>query len=516
MEFGLPILSIILFSPFLGIALVSGLRDSDNGTSAKVAAICSGFLTLLLSLYLWTHFEPYQTGLQFVERKSWIPTLGIEYHLGIDGLNLFFVLMVTFLTPIALLGAWNEPGSWKFSIQVLLVEIALLGAFIAMDVVLFYIFFEAMLIPLYFLIGLWGGTNRIQAATKFLLYAMVGSLLMLVALIYTAVLYQKTTGHWSFYIMDWYQLNLPQETQLWLFAGFALAFAIKTPLVLVHSWLPDAHAETPRSGAVDLILVLAKIGPYGFIRFAIPVFPHAAQSLMPFILVLALIGIIYGGLLAMVQQNMKRLLAYASVAHMGYIMIGVFALNELGIAGGLMQMLNNGLVTGALFLCIGMMYERHQSHDIDHYGGIMKPMPVFASFFILFSLASIGLPGLNGFVGEILTMLGVAQVHGGYGIVAAFGVIIAAIYMLWMIQRVFFGPVASPALSKLRDLNGRELCILLPLAFWTILLGVYPQLFLDTTGPSIENYVQQFQAAQQSPIDHLEFAVSTPSRTPQH
>jgi len=498
MDIGIPILSIITFSPLLGIALAAGFRDSRNGAPAKIGALISSLISFVLSLHLWFNFDPTTSDLQFVQRLPWIPSFGIEYLLGIDGLNLFFVLIITFMTPLALLGSWNiSKRPWQFQIQMLLLQIGILGCFVAIDVVLFYIFFEVMLVPMYFLIGLWGGANRVYATTKFVIYTMVGSVLMLAALLYTAALYREANGIWSFNILDWYQLNLPLQTQLWLFSGFAVAFAIKIPLFPFHTWLPDAHYEAPTAGSVQLAAVLLKLGPYGFIRFAMPVFPDAVVILTPYFMLLALIGILYAGLVAMVQEKIKKLIAYSSVAHMGYIVLGVFAVNQQGLAGGMIQMINHAIVTGALFLCVGMIYERSHTQEISEYGGVIHSMPVFSTFFILFSLASIGLPGLNGFVGEVLAMLGAAQVNIWYGIVAASGVVVAAIYMLWLVQRVMFGPVVNSMVRGLRDLNAREVAILVPLAFWAIALGVYPQPFFDRVNVTLEHYIKQMTRTSQ-------------------
>lgn len=494
MEATLPILSIITFSPLLGIALAAIFRDANNGASAKIATIVSSLVSFVLSLHLWFHFDMHTADLQMVERLPWISEFGIQYYLGLDGLNLFFILIITFLTPIALLGSWNiKQRVWQFQIQMMLLEIGMIGCFVAFDVILFYLFFEVMLVPMYFLIGIWGGKNRLYATVKFFIYTMVGSLLMLAAIIYTGVLYQNTYGIWSFNILDWYELSIPLQSQIWLFLGFGIAFAVKIPLFPFHTWLPDAHYEAPTAGSVQLAAVLLKLGPYGFLRFAMPVFPEAVYVLTPYIMVLALIGILYGGLVAMVQPQLKRLIAYSSVAHMGYIVLGIFALNEQGIAGGMIQMINHAIVTGALFLCVGMVYERSHTQEIVDYGGVIKTMPLFSVFFILFSLASVGLPGLNGFVGEVLAMIGAAQVHIGYAIAAALGVVVAAIYMLWMVQRVMFGPVVNNLVRSLKDLNVREIVVLVPLAFWTVSLGVYPQPFFDRIDTSMNHYIKKIK-----------------------
>ncbi len=490
-----PILSLIIFSPVIGIALAGVFRDSGNGIPAKVSAIFSSGITFLLSLVLWFRFDSEYEGIQLVERTSWIPQFSIEYFLGLDGLNLFFLLIITFITPLTLLGSWRlEKRNWQFQIQMLLLEIGMLGCFAAFDVVLFYVFFEVMLVPMYLLIGIWGGANRLYATMKFVIYTMVGSLLMLVALLYTAFIYRDLHGSWSFNILDWYGMAIPAETQTWLFLGFAVAFAVKIPLFPFHTWLPDAHYEAPTAGSVQLAAVLLKFGPYGFLRFAMPVFPAAVYELTPLFIVLSLIGIIYGGLVAMVQKQIKRLIAYSSVAHMGYIVLGLFALNTQGIYGGWIQMINHAIVTGALFLVVGMIYERTHTQEIVDYGGVIHTMPLFSTFLIFFSLASIGLPGLNGFVGEVLAMIGAARVNIWYGIIAAAGVIIAAIYMLWMVQRVLFGPLVKDLVKGLNDLTLREVVVLVPLAFWSVYLGVYPQTFFNRIETSVSRYIKQVKS----------------------
>ncbi|MEC7214378.1 MAG: NADH-quinone oxidoreductase subunit M [SAR324 cluster bacterium] len=490
-----PILSLIIFSPVLGIALAGVFRDASDGIPAKVAALSSSLLTFLLSLYLWFHFDASEEGLQLVERTGWIPQFNIEYFLGLDGLNLFFLLIITFITPLALLGSWNlQKRNWQFQIQMLLLEIGMLGCFAAFDVVLFYVFFEVMLVPMYFLIGIWGGSNRLYATMKFVIYTMVGSLLMLVALIYTAILFKEINNGWSFNILDWYGMNIAPETQTWLFLGFAVAFAVKIPLFPFHTWLPDAHYEAPTAGSVQLAAVMLKFGPYGFLRFAMPVFPAAVYELTPLFITLSLIGIIYGGLVAMVQKQIKRLIAYSSVAHMGYIVLGLFALNTQGVYGGWIQMINHAIVTGALFLVVGMIYERTHTQEIVDYGGVIHTMPLFSVFLVFFSMASVGLPGLNGFVGEVLAMVGAARVNIWYGIIAAAGVIIAAIYMLWMVQRVLFGPLVKDMVKGLNDLSLREVVVLVPLAFWTVFLGVYPQPFFDSIDVSVQKYIEQIKS----------------------
>ena len=495
--FGFPILSVIIFSPVIGIIFISMFRDEGNGTPSKILALLSSIFTFVLTLSLWFKFDHSIENFQMVEQYIWISKFNIDYFLGLDGLNFFFFLLISFITPLTLLGSWNvKERNWQFQIQMLLLQMGMLGCFAALDVVLFYVFFEVMLVPMYLLIGIWGGKNRLYATIKFFIYTMFGSLLMLVSLLYTANIYKDLHGDWSFNIIDWYGMNIPSEIQFWLFIGFAIAFAVKIPIFPLHTWLPDAHYEAPTAGSVQLAAVMLKFGPYGFLRFAMPVFPAAVYDLAPVFMILALIGIIYGGLVAMVQTQIKRLIAYSSVAHMGYIVLGLFALNIQGLSGSWIQMVNHGIVTGALFLTVGMIYERTHTQEISDYGGVMHTMPKFAVFLVFFSMASVGLPGLNGFVGEILAMVGAARVNIWYGIFAAIGVVIAAIYMLWMVQRVLFGGLKKDLIKGLNDLSLREVIILVPLAFWTIFLGVYPKPFFERTEVSINHYIELVKSSE--------------------
>jgi len=488
---GIPMLSAVIFSPILGVIFICLFRDEGGGTPSKIISLTSSLVTFFLSLRLWFSFDRSTENLQMVEKYTWISQFNIEYFIGLDGLNLFFFLLISFITPITLLGSWNlEKRNWQFQIQMLLLQIGMLGCFAALDVILFYVFFEVMLVPMYLLIGIWGGSNRLYATIKFFLYTMIGSLLMLVSLIYTANIFKDLQGNWSFNVMEWYGLEIPFETQYWLFLGFAIAFAVKIPIFPLHTWLPDAHYEAPTAGSVQLAAVMLKFGPYGFLRFAMPVFPVAVYELAPIFMILALVGIIYGGLVAMVQTQIKRLIAYSSVAHMGYIILGLFSLNVQGIYGGWIQMINHAVVTGALFLIVGMIYERTHTQEISEYGGVIHTMPKFSAFVVFFSMASVGLPGLNGFVGEILAIIGAARINIWYGICAAAGVVIAAIYMLWMVQRVLFGPLTKDLVKGLNDLSIREVVVLVPLVFWTIFLGVFPQPFFENIEVSINHYIK--------------------------
>ncbi|MBI2877627.1 MAG: NADH-quinone oxidoreductase subunit M, partial [Candidatus Tectomicrobia bacterium] len=408
-------------------------------------------------------------------------------------ISLFMVLLTTLLTAIAILSSWTAVTERvkEYMIFMLLLETGMLGVFVSLNVFLFYVFWEAMLIPMYFLIGIWGGPRRIYAAVKFFLYTMAGSLLMLVAILSLYFLNYRHTGQYEFDLPQLLQLPIAPELQFWLFLAFALSFAIKVPMFPFHTWLPDAHVEAPTAGSVILAGVLLKMGTYGFLRFCLPLFPQASLEFIPLISALAVIGIIYGALVAMVQQDIKSLVAYSSVSHLGFVMLGIFAFNLQGIEGGLLQMVNHGLSTGALFLIIGMIYERRHTRLIHEYGGLSRQIPVFGVFFMIATLSSIGLPGLNGFVGEFLVLVGVFKANVIAAVLAATGVILAAVYMLWMFQRVMFGPLTNPANRELRDLNEREVILLVPLVVGMLIIGIYPQVLLGKMEPSVNHLLQQ-------------------------
>ena len=479
-------LTVLLAIPVIGAAALLFLPRRHPGGMFTVALSASA-LAFAWSLKIFERFDGSNGAMQMVERVAWMPAVGIQYCVGIDGISIFLVLLTTFLMPLALLASWSVRDKIKeYLIFMLLLETGMLGAFLALDLVLFYVFWEVMLVPMYFLIGVWGGTRRIYAAVKFVLFTMSGSLLMLVAIIYLATRHAQVTQVLTFNVLQLYDLHLPMEQQIWLFLAFALSFAIKVPLFPFHTWLPDAHVEAPTAGSVILAGVLLKLGTYGFLRFAMPLFPDATIAVLPYLVALSVIGIVYGALVAMMQSDIKKLVAYSSVSHLGFVMLGLCALNTQGVQGGIYQMLNHGLSTGALFLMVGMIYDRRHTRMIAEFGGLWKQMPVFSVLLLVVTFSSIGLPGLNGFVGEFLILLGSFTVSPRWTALAATGVILGAIYMLWMIRRVLFGPLNNPANQNLADLDGREILILAPMIFLILYMGVYPQPFLTRMQPAVE------------------------------
>jgi NADH-quinone oxidoreductase subunit M len=492
---GLPILSLLIFFPIVG-AIVLLFINKENGRALRWVALIFSLIEFIFSLPLFFAFDSKTAAMQFVEDWWWIQSYGISYKLGIDGISLLLVLLATFLTILCIMCSWTAITFRvkEFMISFLFLETGMIGALVALDLVLFYVFWEVMLIPMYLLIGVWGDPKRrIYAAVKFFLFTMAGSVLMLVAILVLYFFNQKATGVSTFDVLELYKLGLPVGTQYWLFGAFALAFAIKVPMFPFHTWLPDAHTEAPTAGSVILAGVLLKMGTYGFIRFAIPLFPKAAFDLMPLVSVLALIGIIYGALVSMMQPDLKRLVAFSSVSHLGYVMLGMFAFNMQGIEGSIYQMLNHGISTGSLFLIVGMLYERRHTRLIADFGGLSKVMPVYAVFFMIVTLSSIGLPGTNGFVGEFLILLGAFQANVVYGVLAASGVILGAAYMLWMFQRVMFGKITRPENEKLKDLNAREITILVPMVIVIFLMGIYPKLFFSKMDASVEKFIKDFK-----------------------
>jgi NADH-quinone oxidoreductase subunit M len=491
----LGLLTLLLAVPAAGAVLLALVPRRATSLLFSLALLATG-INFLLSLQILAGFDGGSGEMQFVERVPWMPGVGIAYIVGIDGISLFLVLLTTLLMPIAILASWSVTQRVKeYLIFMLLLETGMLGAFVALDLFLFYVFWEVMLVPMYFLIGVWGGTRRIYAALKFVIYTMAGSLLMLVAIIYLAARYAEIAQTLTFDLLKLYGLRLPFEQQLWLFAAFALSFAIKVPLFPFHTWLPDAHVEAPTAGSVILAGVLLKLGTYGFLRFAMPLFPDAAAAAAPLIIALAVIGIIYGAAVAMMQSDIKKLVAYSSVSHLGFVMLGLFAFNLQGAQGAIYQMVSHGLSTGALFLLVGMIYDRRHTRLIEDFGGLWKVIPLFSVIFLVVMFSSVGLPGLNGFVGEFLILLGAFQVTPGWTAAAATGVILGAIYMLWMYRRLVFGPLANTANEKLPDLNMRELVLLAPILFLIVLMGVYPRPFLQRIEPAAALALKKITAA---------------------
>ncbi|RMG61320.1 MAG: NADH-quinone oxidoreductase subunit M [Deltaproteobacteria bacterium] len=495
--FGYPVLSVLVFLPLLG-ALFVLLIPKREEKFIKDSTFIVTLAVFGLSLYMFSRFDGGTAAFQFVEKRSWIPEYGVQYFLGIDGISLWLVLLTTFIMPVTILSSYSVKKHVKeYMVFMLILETGMLGVFLALDLFLFYIFWELMLIPMYFLIGVWGGERRIYAAIKFFLYTMAGSVLMLVAILALYFYNHRVTGVYTFDLLEMYKLNIPLKLQMYMFIAFFLAFAFKVPMFPFHTWLPDAHVEAPTAGSVILAGVLLKMGTYGFLRFAMPLFPQATVDMIPVVATLAVIGIIYGALVAMVQKDVKKLVAYSSVSHLGFVMLGLFALNIQGIEGGIIQMVNHGLSTGALFLIVGIIYERRHTRLIEEFGGLSKVMPLFATFFMVVTLSSIGLPGLNGFVGEFLILLGAFKANKVFAIFAASGVILAAVYMLWMFQRVMFGKVTKEENRRLPDMNLREICYMLPMIVFIVWIGVYPQTFLRKMDASVTKLITHIESKSQ-------------------
>ena len=482
----LPILTIIIFLPLIGVLFIL----LTKGDEKKVNQICfnvsllTSFLVFILSLLLWNNFDPNSAEFQFIEEQPWIGNV-IKYKVGVDGISILFVVLTSFVTPICIIATSNSVKFRQkdFFIALLLMETMMLGVFCSLDIFIFYLFFEAGLIPMFLIIGIWGGIRRVYSAFKFFLYTLLGSVFMLIAIIF---IYLKagTTD-----IQELLKFDIDAKYQYWLWLGFFTSFAVKTPMWPVHTWLPDAHVEAPTSGSVILAAILLKMAGYGFIRFSIGFFPVASHYFAPLIFTLSIIGIIYTSLVALMQKDMKKLIAYSSVAHMGFVTIGIFAFNSQGIEGSIFQMISHGIVSAALFLSVGVIYDRMHTREIADYGGVVNTMPKYSIFFMVFILASLGLPGTSGFVGEFLVLIGVFKVNYLVSLLAATGVVLSACYSLWLYRRVVFGDVTNDNVRSLKDINKFEVMTLLPLLILTIILGIFPNIILDTISTSVENVV---------------------------
>ena len=476
------LLSLAIWLPILaGVVLLALGRDSQAGT-VRWVALLAAFASFVVTLPLIKGFDSSTAALQFQEKLSWIERFNVHYHLGVDGLSMWFVPLTAFITVIVVVAAWEviTDRVHQYMGAFLILSGLMVGVFSALDGLLFYVFFEATLIPMYLIIGVWGGPKRVYAAFKFFLYTLAGSLLMLVALTY---LYYKSGG--SFDILTWHKLLLPMNAQTLLFFAFFLAFAVKVPMWPVHTWLPDAHVEAPTGGSVVLAAIMLKLGAYGFLRFSLPITPDASHHWAGVMIALSLIAVVYIGFVALVQQDMKKLVAYSSIAHMGFVTFGFFIFNELGASGGIVQMISHGFVSGAMFLCIGVLYDRVHSREIAAYGGVANTMPKFAAFAVLFAMANCGLPGTAGFVGEWMVILGAVKYNFWLGAIAASTLIFGAAYTLWMVKRVYFGPIANDHVRELSDLNAREFGMLAVLAIAVLWMGLYPKPFTDVMHVSV-------------------------------
>ncbi len=488
-----PILSLVIFLPLVGAAFILTIRGSEEvvARNARNVALWTSVITFVLSLFIWIDFDITTADFQFEERIAWMPAFNISYHLGVDGISMLFVLLTTLLTPICVLASWEviTDRVKEYMISFLVLETMMVGMFCALDLVVFYIFFEGVLIPMFLIIGVWGGPRRIYAAFKFFLYTLLGSVLMLLAIL-TMYFDAGTTD-----IPELMRHAFPATLQTWLWLAFFASFAVKVPMWPVHTWLPDAHVEAPTAGSVILAGVLLKFGGYGFLRFSLPMFPEASVQFTPLIFTLSIVAVIYTSLVALAQQDMKKLIAYSSVAHMGFVTVGIFTLNVQGIEGAIYLMLSHGVVASALFLIVGVVYDRMHSRDISTYGGLVHRMPAYGLGFMLFMLASVGLPGTSGFVGELLILMGAFQTNSWVAAFTALGVILGAVYMLYLYRRVIFGKLTKKDLMGILDLSGREIAIFAPLVALVLWMGIYPPSFLDFMHVSVSNLIEQFEAA---------------------
>ncbi|MBA4217213.1 MAG: NADH-quinone oxidoreductase subunit M [Methylibium sp.] len=480
-------LSLAIFLPIVCGALLLALGRDEQATAVRWMALVAALASFLVTLPLISGFDTASAAMQFVENQPWIERFNVRYHLGVDGISMWFVPLTAFITVIVVISAWEviETRVNQYMGAFLILSGLMVGVFSALDGMLFYVFFEATLIPMYIIIGVWGGPNRVYAAFKFFLYTLAGSLLMLVALLY---LYYQSAG--SFDIQAWHKLPLSSSAQTWLFFAFLAAFSVKVPMWPVHTWLPDAHVEAPTGGSVVLAAIMLKLGCYGFLRFSLPIAPDAAHQWAWLIIAMSLIAVVYIGLVALVQKDMKKLVAYSSIAHMGFVTLGFFIFNELGISGGLVQMISHGFVSGAMFLCIGVLYDRVHSREIASYGGVVNTMPKFAAFAVFFGMANCGLPATAGFVGEWMVILGTVKTNFWLGGIAATALVFGAAYTLWMVKRVYFGDIANDHVRALTDINRREFVMLALLAIATLYMGVYPKPFTDVMHASVTELLQ--------------------------
>jgi NADH-quinone oxidoreductase subunit M len=484
MIFGLPVISVAIWLPILFGILVLATGDDKNAPLARLLALVGSVLGFLVTLPLYTGFDTTTSNMQFVELHDWINRFNIHYYLGVDGISMLFILLNSFFTVIVVLAGWKviEKRVAQYMAAFLVMSGVVNGVFAALDSILFYVFWEAMLIPMFIIIGVWGGPNRIYATMKFFLYTLLGSLLMLVALIY---LYNLSGG--SFAILDFHRVAIPMTAQILIFIAFFFAFAVKVPMFPVHTWLPDAHVEAPTGGSVVLAAIMLKVGAYGFLRFSMPITPDASHKMAGFMIALSLIAIVYIGLVALMQSDMKKLVAYSSISHMGFVTLGLFIFNAYGLEGALLQMLSHGFVAGALFLCIGVLYDRMHSRKIADYGGVANKMPVFAAFFMLFAMANSGLPGTSAFVGEFMVLMGAIKVNFWYAFAAGSTLVFGAAYTLWMYKRVIFGAVTNHHVAELTDINAREILIMSILAIFVLGMGVYPLPFAEILHTSVND-----------------------------
>jgi len=490
----LPILSLLTFLPLVGAVFILTIRGDEAivARNARYVALWTSTITFFLSLFLWFRFDITTAQFQFVEKVDWMPDFGISYHLGVDGISVLFVLLTTLLTPICILASWESIKTRvkEYMIAFLVLEVFMVGMFCSLDMVLFYIFFEAVLIPMFIIIGVWGGQRRVYAAFKLFLYTLFGSVLMLLAIM--TMYYDAGTTN----VVDLMKHNFPLGMQIWMWLAFFASFAVKVPMWPVHTWLPDAHVEAPTAGSVILAGVLLKFGGYGFLRFSLPMMPDATLMFTPLMYTLSIIAVIYTSLVALAQEDMKKLIAYSSVAHMGFVTIGTFTMTVQGIEGAIYVMLSHGIVSAALFLVVGVVYDRIHSREISVYGGLVHRMPAYGLVFMLFMLASVGLPGTGGFVGEFLVLMGAFQVNQWVAALAATGVILGAAYMLYLYRRIIFGKLTKESLMKVADMSPREWAVFAPLIILTVWMGVYPTPFLDFIHVSVQHLIDQVQTAQ--------------------